>query len=111
MNFQEMQFFRKKLQKITSYQSQEIISHLSSVKAADKSLKKEGASIEKYNPFISKRFIESFWPHLNMKLFPGIGITFQLRNSPLISKEIYFIHLKTLDERISLGLILVLFKA
>jgi hypothetical protein len=93
MNFQEMQFFRKKLQKITSYQSQEIISHLSSVKAADKSLKKEGASIEKYNPFISKRFIESFWPHLNMKLFPGIGITFQLRNSPLISKEIYFIHL------------------
>jgi hypothetical protein len=44
------------------------------VKAADKSLKKEGASIEKYNPFFSKRFIESFWPHLNMKLFPGIGI-------------------------------------
>jgi hypothetical protein len=30
------------------YQSQEIISHLSSVKAADKSLKTEGASIEKY---------------------------------------------------------------
>jgi hypothetical protein len=30
------------------------------VKAADKSLKKEGASIEKYNPFFFKRFIESF---------------------------------------------------
>jgi hypothetical protein len=26
------------------------------VKAADKSLKKEGASIEKYNPFFFKRF-------------------------------------------------------
>jgi hypothetical protein len=43
------------------------------VKAADKSLKKEGASIEKYNPFFSKRF-SAQGPHLNMKLFPGIGI-------------------------------------
>jgi hypothetical protein len=32
------------------------------VKAVDKSLKKEGASIEKYNPFFFKRFIESFDP-------------------------------------------------
>jgi carbonic anhydrase len=38
------------------YQSQEIISYLNSVRAADKSLKIEGASIEKYNPFLFKRF-------------------------------------------------------
>jgi hypothetical protein len=44
------------------------------VKDADKSLKKEGASIEKYNPFFFKRF-SALWPRLNMKLFPGIGIT------------------------------------
>jgi hypothetical protein len=44
------------------------------VKAADKSLKKEGASIEKYNPFFFKRF-SAQGPRLNMKLFPGIGIS------------------------------------
>jgi hypothetical protein len=38
-----------------------------------KSLKKEGASIEKYNPFFFKRF-SAQGPRLNMKLFPGIGI-------------------------------------
>jgi hypothetical protein len=51
---------------LREYQSQEIISHLSSVKATDKSLKKEGASIF--------RTIFGALTHLNMKLFPGIGI-------------------------------------
>jgi hypothetical protein len=44
------------------------------VKAADKSLKKEGASIEKYNPFFLKQF-SAEGPRLKLKLFPGIGIT------------------------------------
>jgi hypothetical protein len=38
-----------------------------------KSLEKEEASIEKYNPFFFKRF-SAQGPRLKLELFPGIGI-------------------------------------
>jgi hypothetical protein len=43
------------------------------VKAADKSLEKEGASIEKIQPLLFQGIFGSL-TRLNMKLFPGFGI-------------------------------------
>jgi hypothetical protein len=45
------------------------------VKAADKSLEKEGASIEKIQPLLSQAIFGAL-TRLNMNLFPGVGISY-----------------------------------
>jgi hypothetical protein len=44
------------------------------VKAADKSLENEGASIERIQPLLFQAIFGAL-TRLNMKLFPGIGIS------------------------------------
>jgi hypothetical protein len=64
---------------VSSYQSQEIISYLSAAKSAENRLKKKGL----YFSILAPSFLSDFRPLsrcLNVKLFPGIGITFSIND-------------------------------